>query len=51
MGYSSWGHKESDTTEATWQAGRYLLIARHHAQHRDIHSMQDTQLALTELLG
>ena len=26
-GYSPWGHKESDTTEATWQARPHLLSA------------------------
>ena len=26
MGYSPWGHNESDTTEATWQAYCYQPI-------------------------
>ena len=26
MGYSPWGCKELDTTEATWQQGQYVCV-------------------------
>jgi len=27
VGYSPWGHRESGTTEVTWQANRYIPYA------------------------
>ena len=48
VGYSSWGHKESVMTKATWQAGRYLLICQTPCSALEIYEVRKTHNLLSQ---